>query len=115
MLRETIKLLLYELLFFRTNAAKIFNLYPRKGAVAVGSDADLVIWNGNATRTISVKTHHHACDFNIFEGQVCHGVPEIVIVNGKVCYENDKLNVTKGSGKFLPRECFNSYIHGNCK
>lgn len=59
----------------------------------MGSDADLVIWNHQATRTISAKTHHHACDFNIFEGMTCHGVPEIVIVNGQVCVENGKLTL----------------------
>ncbi|XP_070490848.1 dihydropyrimidinase [Chironomus tepperi] len=93
-----------------TNAAKIFNIYPRKGSITVGADADLVIWNHKATRTISVKTHHHACDFNIFEGMVCHGVPETVIVNGKVAFEDGKLNVVAGSGRFVPSNAFNPMI-----
>lgn len=98
--------------FYRTNTAKIFNIYPRKGSISVGSDADIVIWS-EAVRTISAKTHHHACDFNIFEGMECHGVPEIVIVNGKVCVENGKVNVKAGSGRFIKTPAFNPYIYAN--
>lgn len=82
-------------------AAKIFNIYPRKGRIAVNSDADLVIWNPEKTRVISAETHHHACDFNIFEGMEVHGVCEMTISRGKIVWENGELNVKKGAGKFV--------------
>ncbi|XP_068156336.1 dihydropyrimidinase isoform X1 [Drosophila tropicalis] len=85
-----------------TNAAKIFNIYPQKGRIAVGSDADIVLWNPQATRTISKDTHHHACDFNIFEGMVVHGVPEFVLVRGRICVENGIVRVAEGFGRFIP-------------
>ncbi|XP_050502585.1 dihydropyrimidinase isoform X4 [Diabrotica virgifera virgifera] len=94
-----------------TNAAKIFNLYPRKGCIAVGSDADIVIWNGNATRTISAETHHQAVDFNIFEGMTCHGVAEYVIVNGRVCLDEGQLRVVEGHGHFVETPVFAPYVY----
>ncbi|KAL9895042.1 collapsin Response Mediator Protein isoform 1-T5 [Glossina fuscipes fuscipes] len=94
-----------------TNAAKIFNLYPQKGCIAVGSDADVVIWNPHATRTISKDTHHHNCDFNIFEGMVCHGVPELVLVRGRICVENDSIRVAEGFGRFLNTPVRPPYVY----
>ena len=66
-----------------TNPARIFGLYPRKGTIAVGSDADLVVYDLGTTSVRSAKTHHSRCDRNIFEGFKVRGAPTHVIVNGQ--------------------------------
>lgn len=77
----------------------------------VGSDADIVIWNPEATRVISAKTHHQACDFNIFEGMKCHGVPEVVIVRGRVCVEDGTVRVAEGQGRFVETPIKPPYVY----
>ncbi|HEV7136095.1 MAG TPA: dihydropyrimidinase [Steroidobacteraceae bacterium] len=88
------------------NAAKIFNLYPRKGAVAAGSDADLVLWDPEATRTISAKTQRSLVDYNVFEGRTVTGVPTHTISRGKVVYARGDLRAERGAGRYLERPAF---------
>ncbi|TVR42548.1 MAG: dihydropyrimidinase [Bacteroidia bacterium] len=75
-----------------SGAAKIFGLYPQKGLIAEGSDADLVIWDPNAEETISVKTHHQNSDMNIYEGIRVYGKPVFVIAGGKTAVSHGCLN-----------------------
>lgn len=74
-----------------TNVAKIFGMYPQKGTIAEGSDADLVIWNPESEEVISSKTHHMNCDLNIYEGLTSKGSAELVMLAGQVVLENGKL------------------------
>ncbi len=89
-----------------TNAAQIFNLYPRKGSVSVGADADLVLWDPAGTRTISAKTHHQNIDFNIFEGMTVTGVPRYTLSQGRVAWADGKLDAVRGAGRYVPRPTF---------
>jgi dihydropyrimidinase len=91
-----------------TNTAKIFNIYPRKGAIAVGADADLVVWDPKGTRTISAKTHHQNVDFSIFEGMAVTGVPSHTVANGKIVYAKGDVRAVKGAGRYIKRPPFPS-------
>ncbi|HEY4940310.1 MAG TPA: dihydropyrimidinase [Rhizomicrobium sp.] len=91
-----------------TNTAKIFNIYPRKGAIAVGADADLVVWDPKGTRTISAKTHHQNVDFSIFEGMAVTGVPSHTVANGSIVYAKGEVRAVKGAGRYIKRPPFPS-------
>lgn len=86
-----------------TAPAKIFGLFPRKGTIAVGSDADIVIFNPNKKMTISAQTHHMNVDYNPYEGRTVQGVTETVLSRGKVVIENEKYVGKAGDGKYLKR------------
>ena len=89
-----------------TNPAKLFGLYPRKGTVAVGSDADLVVFDPQKQVTISAATHHSKSDYNLYEGTAVTGSPEVVLLRGHVLVENDELIAGPGIGRFVARARF---------
>jgi dihydropyrimidinase len=89
-----------------TNPAKLFGLYPRKGTVAVGSDADLVIFDPQKQVTISASTHHSKADYSLYEGTVVTGAPDVVLLRGNVLVENDELVAAPGIGQFVKRARF---------
>src|SRR5437016_7969739 len=81
-----------------TTPAKIFGLYPRKGTIAVGSDADLVIFDPNREHTISAQTHHMRVDYSMFEGIKVKGMPDVVLSRGQVVVEGEKFHGKPGQG-----------------
>jgi dihydropyrimidinase len=89
-----------------TTPAKIFGLYPRKGTIAVGSDADLVIFDPNREHTISAKTHHMRVDYSMFEGVKVKGMPDVVMSRGRVLVEHDRFLGKPGAGSFLKRATY---------
>jgi dihydropyrimidinase len=86
-----------------TAPAKIFGLYPKKGTIAVGSDADLVIWDPNLQRTISQTNLHHRVDYTIYEGKAVHGGPKLALLRGEVIAENGEFTGRSGFGEFIAR------------
>jgi len=91
-----------------TNPAKIFGMYPRKGTIAVGSDADIVIWDPNKEHTISAETHHMNVDYSMFEGMKVKGDAETVLSRGEVIVENKKFLGSTGRGNFVKRAAYGS-------
>jgi len=89
-----------------TQPAKLFGLYPRKGTVAVGSDADIVVFDPARRETISAASQHTKCDYSLYEGTEVVGAPELVLLRGTVLVENGELVATPGVGRFVRRARF---------
>ena len=89
-----------------TAPAKIFGLYPRKGTIAVGADADLLVWDGEKKHVLSEKTLHMRVDYSPFEGQEVTGAPTHVLSRGKVVVEHGVYKGKKGDGRFVERSRF---------
>ncbi|WP_103072135.1 dihydropyrimidinase [Aquimarina sediminis] len=87
-----------------TNAAKIFGMYPKKGTIAIGSDADLVIFDPQKEHEISSKTHHMNCDYSGYEGQKVTGKVSTVLLRGKIAIQDEKCHLKPGFGKFIKRK-----------
>jgi dihydropyrimidinase len=87
-----------------TTPAKLFGLYPRKGTIAVGSDADIVLFAPNDEHTISAKTHHMRVDYSMFEGIKVKGMPKTVLSRGRTIIDNNKFTGRAGAGQFLRRQ-----------
>lgn len=88
------------------NAARIFNIHPRKGSISTGADADLVVWDPEATRTISAATHHQNVDFSVFEGLTVRGCASHTLSRGRLVYADGRLDTTRGSGRYIERSAF---------
>jgi dihydropyrimidinase len=93
-----------------TNPAKLFGLYPRKGTIAVGSDADIVVFDPEKRHTISAATQHSKSDYNLYEGATVTGSPEVVLLRGKVLVDGDELVAQPGVGRFIPRARFGEQL-----
>ena len=87
-----------------TNAAKILGMYPQKGAVAVGSDADIVVWDPNIRKVLTLDDLHSDADYSIWEGFECTGYPVMTILRGKVIVEDGKLVGSTSDGRWLKRK-----------
>jgi dihydropyrimidinase len=87
-----------------TNPAKLFGLFPRKGTIAPGADADILIWDPRKQITLSARDHHSNVDYNLFEGSSVTGAPRTVLVRGQIIVEDDRLVAAPGAGQFVRRE-----------
>jgi dihydropyrimidinase len=88
------------------NPAKMFGLYPKKGTLEVGSDADIVIWNPGKEHTISATTHHMRVDYSMYEGMKVVGNADTVISRGEIIVAHNEWLGRPGRGRYLKRSCF---------
>jgi len=88
------------------NAAKLFNIYPKKGCIVEGADADIVLWDASATKTVSVKTQFSKGDFNIFEGRKVKGLATHTLSQGKLVWADGDLRAVQGAGRYIKRPPF---------
>ncbi len=93
-----------------TNAAKIFGMFPAKGTIGIGSDADLIIFDPNEEHAISAKTHHMNVDYSAYEGWKLKGKCKTIILRGTVAVDQGKVRIEKGYGKFVKRNKVNGII-----
>lgn len=89
-----------------TNVAKLFGMYPKKGAIAVGSDADIVLWDPNDTHKVEAATFFTACDYSPFEGWDVTGWPRMTLSRGEIVYQRNEILGAPGRGKVLQRNPF---------
>jgi dihydropyrimidinase len=89
-----------------TNPAKLFGLYPRKGTIAVGSDADIVVFDPEKQVTITAADQRSKTDYNLYEGTEVTGSPDTVLLRGHVLVENDELVAQPGIGQYVARAKF---------
>ena len=89
-----------------TNPAKLFGLYPRKGTIAPGSDADIVVFDPEKRHLITAATQHSKTDYNLYEGTEVTGSPETVLLRGTVLVDGGELLVEPGVGRFVERAAF---------
>ena len=95
------------------NAAKLFNIYPQKGSVSIGADADLVVWDPAGTKTLSAKTQFSKNDVNIFEGRTVKGIPSHTLSQGKLVFVQGDLRAERGAGRYLKRPAFGANFAAN--
>lgn len=89
-----------------TNIAKILNMYPKKGAIVEGADADIIVWDPEREKTISAASQQSAIDYNVFEGIQLKGLPRFTLTRGQCVVTEDKVDTQEGHGKFVPRDAF---------